>query len=59
MLIALLTFAHKVNSSYTDKRKYMAIRRVSDLPELKTQYPDAVLGKCLFEVSYNHVNKLY
>ena len=37
----------------------MAIRRVSDLPELRTQYPDASIDDCLFEVSYNHINKLY
>ncbi len=37
----------------------MAIRRVSDLPELSANYPDADLGKCLLEVSYNNSGKLY
>lgn len=31
----------------------MAIRRISDLPELLTHYQDADIDKCLLEVSYN------
>ena len=31
----------------------MAIRRISDLPELLTHYQDANIDRCLLEVSYN------
>lgn len=31
----------------------MAVRRISDLPELYSNYPNANLSSCLFEVSYN------
>lgn len=34
----------------------MAIRRVSDLPELTSIYQNADLDKCLFEVSYKNDN---
>lgn len=37
----------------------MAIRRISDLSELFTNYPDADLDKCLIEVSYNNTDKRY
>lgn len=37
----------------------MAVRRISDLPELKSNYPDAVLSSCLIEVSYTPRNAVY
>ena len=37
----------------------MAVRRVSDLPELKSYYPDAQLSDCLLEVSYNPHENVY
>lgn len=37
----------------------MAVRRVSELPELYSNYPDATADKCLIEVSYNPHNKVY
>ena len=37
----------------------MAVRRISELPELYTTYPNATAKKCLIEVSYNHNDKVY
>lgn len=37
----------------------MAVRRISDLPELKSNYPDAVLSSCLIEVSYSARENVY
>ena len=37
----------------------MAVRRISDLPELYSNYPNANLSSCLFEVSYNPHDQVY
>lgn len=37
----------------------MAIRRVSDLPNLLEVYPDAEIDKCIVEVSYNNEGRLF
>ena len=37
----------------------MAVRRISDLPELSSNYPDAQLSNCLIEVSYTPRNAVY
>ena len=37
----------------------MAVRRISDLPELYSNYPSANLSSCLFEVSYNPRDQVY
>lgn len=37
----------------------MAIRRVSDLPNLLEVYPKAEIDKCILEVSYNNEGRLF
>lgn len=37
----------------------MAVRRISDLPELKSNYPAAALSSSLIEVSYSPRNAVY